>query len=400
MVSLFWSFANSNISLESAKALYGVMVATAQVGSIIGPTLVYRYAETWGPAKCYLLGAMCMLLLQGTMYMYISIYGIQERNTAAAAAAAAAAPAKKDRVGILEGLHLFWKFNYVKGIFAISVLHMVVVAIVDYTMKVLARDRFALEYPCEMGMSCYTLVNDGEHGMSEEATAAFTTFMGLFGQVTNMLSFTFSLLGTSAVIRYLGLRWTLLLFPSGVLCAIIMVRMQPTLYVCFGAMIMLKAVSYSLNNPTKEILYQPTSSAVRYKAKSWIEIFGGRVSKALGSIVTNAFSDSAENLVANGSLVGMAVASFLIWNATFVGKKFDEYTVSGYIVGADENEESNNNNNNDSGSHANNYMSAEKNSELSSLQNQGKDTSCAIIQDHDQLGAEEGRTVRVREKPP
>jgi AAA family ATP:ADP antiporter len=31
MVSLFWSFANSNISLETAKASYGVMVATAQV---------------------------------------------------------------------------------------------------------------------------------------------------------------------------------------------------------------------------------------------------------------------------------------------------------------------------------------------------------------------------------
>jgi hypothetical protein len=68
-----------------------------------------------------------------------------------------------------------------------------------------------------------------------------------------------------------------------------------------------------------------------------------------------------------------------------MGKKFDEYTASGYIVGGDENE----NNVTDSGSHANNYMSAEKNSELSTLQNQGKDTSCAIIQDDDQLGAEE-----------
>jgi ATP:ADP antiporter, AAA family len=394
MVSLFWSFANSNISLATAKASYGVMVATAQVGSIIGPTIVNRYAETWGPAKCYLLGAMCMLLLQGTMYTYISIYGVQERNEACAAETAANLGKKKEKAGVLEGLHLFWKFNYVKGIFAISCLFMVAVTIVDYTLKMLARDRFSLEYPCEVGMSCYNTDIDnvdgtGEHGMSEDATAAFTAFMGFFGQVTNTLSFTFSLLGTSAVIRYLGLRWTLLLFPSMVLCVIIMVRLEPTLYVCFGAMIMLKAASYSLNNPTKEILYQPTSSAVRYKAKSWIDIFGARGSKALGSVVTNAFSDSAQNLVANGSLVGMAVASFLIWNATFMGKKFEEYTASGYIVGGDENENESNSKSDTAGSHANNYMSAEKDSELSTLQNQGEDTSCAIIEDDDQLGAEE-----------
>ena len=43
-------------------------------------------------------------------------------------------------------------------------------------------------------------------------------------------------------------------------------------------------------------------------------------------------------LVANGSLVGMAVASFLIWNARYMGKTFEEYTESGYIVGEDQDE--------------------------------------------------------------
>ena len=38
MVSLFWSFVNSNVSLEAAKSTYGFIVAAAQVGSILGPT--------------------------------------------------------------------------------------------------------------------------------------------------------------------------------------------------------------------------------------------------------------------------------------------------------------------------------------------------------------------------
>jgi AAA family ATP:ADP antiporter len=41
-------------------------------------------------------------------------------------------------------------------------------------------------------------------------------------------------------------------------------------------MMFLKALSYSLNNPCKEMLYNPTSTAVKFKSKSWIDIFGQR----------------------------------------------------------------------------------------------------------------------------
>jgi ATP:ADP antiporter, AAA family len=366
MVSLFWSFCNSNFNLETAKASYGIMVAFAQIGSIIGPTFVSQYTSTIGVANTYLVGAVAMLLLQCTMFLYIRIYGVQDRNGIPSDAKSS----KKPKAGVWEGLHLFVKHNYIKGIFAISCLFMVEVTIIDYTMKVLARDYFAGLHPCETGMTCYDY-ESGEHGMSTDATEAFTMFMGLFGQATNSLSLMLSLFGTSAVIRYLGLRLTLLLFPTLCLAVIIFVRIYPTLYVVFAAMMMLKACSYALNNPTKEILYQPTNPAVRYKAKSWIDIFGARGSKALGSVITNAFSDSATTLVANGSLVGMAVASFLIWNARYMGKTFEEYTESGYIVG-------------DEGSDISHL-------ELAEAQNEevNGDTSCAIFDEDDKLEAEE-----------
>ena len=366
MVSLFWSFANSNISLETAKASYCVMVASAQVGSIIGPTIVNQFASKIGVAKVYLVGALCMLLLQCTMYNYIMKYGAGVQS-----AVPEATGKKKEKPGILEGLHLFAKYNYVKGIFAISCLFMVEVTIVDFTMKVLARDFFADKYPCEIGMSCYS--TNGEHGMSESATQKLTEFMGFFGQATNTLSFLFSLFGTSAIIRYLGLRLTLLLFPTMCLGVIIFVRLYPSLNVVFGAMMMLKASSYALNNPTKEILYQPTSTAVKYKAKSWIDIFGARGSKALGSLVTNAFSDSAEHLVSNGSLVGMCVASFLIWNATFMGRKFDDYTESGFVVGEDTEVQTH-------------EALEEQNIQMATIQNEDKDTSCAMNSDDEEEG--------------
>mmetsp|Transcript_3903 Transcript_3903/g.10733 ORF Transcript_3903/g.10733 Transcript_3903/m.10733 type:complete len:692 (-) Transcript_3903:325-2400(-) len=381
MVALFWSFANSNFNLETAKASYGLLVATAQLGSILGPTLVSKNAARWGVPACYFMGASCMLLLQGTMYMYVCLYGTEETKQKEAAGEGGAPLKKKAKAGVLEGLRLFAKHNYIKGIFAISCLFMVEITIVDYTMKVLARDHFAGLEPCERGMSCWDPVTDSPMGMSQDATAEFTSFMGLFGQSTNLLSFVLSLFGTSAVIRKLGLRTTLLLFPTLCLAVIIMVRLHPTLYTVFFAMMILKANSYALNNPTKELLYQPTSSAVKYKAKSWIDIFGARGSKAMGSVVTNAFSDSAHNLIMNGSLVGMAVASFLIWNARYMGRKFDEYMESGHVVGGEDEDGQGGDGDGTDGK-------AKIGVEMAAAQNEGSDTSCGIYDD-DELGREE-----------
>lgn len=50
-------------------------------------------------------------------------------------------------------------------------------------------------------------------------------------QVTNTISFGFSLLGTSMVIRRLGLKRTLLAFPSMCLSVVLMVMAFPDLYV-------------------------------------------------------------------------------------------------------------------------------------------------------------------------
>jgi len=361
MVSLFWSFCNSNVSLETAKASFGVMVAFAQLGSILGPTIVHHYVTTIGVAYCYLLGAGCMILLQCTMYFYIYTYGAEERN-----GVTPTIKSHKPKAGILEGLELFWNYNYVKGIFAMSTLFMIIGTIIDFTMKLLAKDYFASLHPCEIGMSCF---NTDDMGMSQDATASFTSFMGLFGQATNTLSFLFSLFGTSAIIRYLGLRLTLLLFPTLCLILILSVRLKPTLYVTFSAMMVLKASIYALNNPTKELLYQPTSSSVRYKAKSWIDIFGARSAKALGSVVTNSFSNSVTTLVANGSLVGILVASFLIWNARYMGKKFDDYTESGFVVG-------------------------ERDDHVPLTTMDDEDTSCAIL---DEVGADEEGKGNVTE---
>ena len=182
-----------------------------------------------------------------------------------------------------------------QGITAVSCIFMVEVTILDYSMKVLAQDEFTTQHP-----------ND-----PKAATQAFAEFMGVFGQTTNALSFVLSLLGTSMVIRRFGLRSTLILFPTLLCVACMVVYLSPTLEVVFGTMLTLKALSYALNNPCKELLYQPTSTSVKFKAKSWVDIFGQRGAKAGGSLVTNAFADSASGLLTFGMGTSMVLYIYL-----------------------------------------------------------------------------------------
>lgn len=57
-------------------------------------------------------------------------------------------------------------------------------------------------------------------------------------------------------IKRLGLTQTLVAFPVLLLGCTFVVWVMPNIWVVFGVMMIMKAMSYALNNPTKEILYQ------------------------------------------------------------------------------------------------------------------------------------------------
>ena len=74
------------------------------------------------------------------------------------------------------------------------------------------------------------------------------------------------------------------------------------------------------------------------QAKSWIDVFGGRASKAVGSLVTNTFKKPVENLMFYGSLVSLAIASALLLIAAMLGATFERLNASGRIIGEEASE--------------------------------------------------------------
>lgn len=314
VVQCYWALVNSSVDVNFAKKNFGYIVAGAQIGSILGPTLATQ-ADWLGIATLYLLGSVVMFLMVSAMFLYVRQFGMPHEEEEEGGGKEK--KKGKSEEGVMEGFNLFYEHDYVKGIFAVSSLYMVQVTVIDYMMKVLAKQRYAALYPSD----------------PQQAMRAFAAFMGFFGQTTNSISFLFSLFGTGMVIKRCGLTNTLIAFPVLMLVCTVLVWLHPDLWTVFAVMMVVKGMSYALNNPTKEILYQMTSTSIKFKCKSWIDTFGQRCSKAAGSLITNSFASSLVDLTTYGSIVGVAIAAFLIWVSASMGRQFEQLSVSGEKVG-------------------------------------------------------------------
>ena len=206
-----------------------------------------------------------------------------------------------------SGVVLILKHNYVLLILGVSCLYEVSLTCLNYQMTLLGWTRFE-ETPHE--------------GMS------FAQFMGHYGQLVNVFSLFLSSLVFPTLIRRMGLKQTLRIFPSLLLLVnfIAFGFLPGNLAVLFLSMSVLKAMTYSIHDPSKEILYLPTSNAIKFKSKFWIDVVGARIVKAFGSSI-NLWS------IRIASFASLVTATGLLYVCYRVGIEFDRLIRTNSVVG-------------------------------------------------------------------
>jgi TLC ATP/ADP transporter len=308
-VATFWSYANSTLSLHDAERFYGLIIAIAQVGAIGGSSMVTT--QYWSAASLIWVACLVMVLQILVMMRYDKVYpptsgGPEEppptpKNEADAAA-------------LWSGVYLILRHNYVLLIMGVSCLYEVSLTCLDYQMKVLGWTRFE----------------------ERHSGITFAQFMGRYGQLTNGTSLIISSVVFPYLIRRMGLRYTIRIFPTLLLIATIIAygAAPGNLAVLFLSLSILKAMTYSMHDPAKELLYIPTSNAIKFRAKFWIDVVGVRFAKAVGSSI-NTMAGSVENSVRIGSVPSLLSAGALWYVAYKVGNAFDALVKEHRVVGHD-----------------------------------------------------------------
>ena len=124
-----------------------------------------------------------------------------------------------------------------------------------------------------------------------------------------------------------------MIFPSLLLTAVVLANLVPSLWVLFFIVSILKASAYSLNDPVKELLYQPTSVPIKYKAKAWIDVFGSRLAKAGGSFISHLAHGSVSRLQLVSELPSIVISIILLVFAWQAGTQFQYLVRNGLVVG-------------------------------------------------------------------
>jgi len=291
--SAFWTFVTDSVAKDSAPKFFPIVTSAGQLGSMAGPVFagvcIHEFSYQSGVFICFLCSGLCLFLCIIMIQLFISLgrEGAQSNKQ------------KKSEMSLLDGVLMIGKDPYVLGLFSISTIYHVIGTITDYQMKKLAQ----AVYP------------DPAQRME---------FMASFGFCTNVFSFVFSFFGTSYFLRKIGLTWSLLTYALSVFVSLLVTLVYPDLYVLFASLIVLKGLSYALNNPAKETLYVVTSTDVKYKVKSWIDMFGQRMAKAVGAfMISLPFLRGLDALMSGGTLISMVFAVLWMGAAYKTGQQYE-----------------------------------------------------------------------------
>ncbi len=259
VVALFWAFATDTTEPTSAKRGFPLVVAIGQFGGIVFPYniggLPHRLGLSTDTLSMVILGGITLLIIPLFHYflratpsqLLVSFHGKNET-----------VEEEKQEPGFLEGLKLMVTHKYLMGIFAANFIYEVIITIFDYNFKLAAS--------------------------SEYTGVALSNYLSVYGSSVNIVSLLCLLLGISNVTRYLGLGVALAAMPIIIGIALFSFMTIDSLAFLFALMVGSKAINYALNGPALKQLYIPTTPDVRFKAQAWIETFGSRASKEVGSI--------------------------------------------------------------------------------------------------------------------
>jgi ATP:ADP antiporter, AAA family len=306
MVSLYWAFVNDITTPESAKRGYGLLIFGSQFGAVLF-ILLGDFLSRDVNAYATRVPLIALLSVISLLFLALVIFILKKTVSKEEMQGYTGTPEeeKTKSVGFLEGLKVLMLCPYVGGIFGLVFFHEVISGLMHYQL-----------------LRAIDITYMSNHGLVNRFLFDFTLIM-------QTISCLFALFGTSFFQRRIGVRGCLLLYPILLGFCIAFFMFNPTLSFITGVMVIAKGINYVLNQPAKEMLYIPTTKAIKYKAKAWIDMFGLRSAKMAGSLVNKSIGVAARS--AGGVSLGVVVVWITL--ARSIGKRYHNIIKTGGRIG-------------------------------------------------------------------
>jgi AAA family ATP:ADP antiporter len=258
VIAQFWSYANDIYTKEAGDRLFPIigvgMTAGAPIGALVAEKL---FASGIQPQLMLHISTVMLLISLGC---YALVNRREERKEDEEVA--------KQTLAKGNGFALVFKSRYISLIALLFVLLNVVNTTGEYILSELATSRAAT-------LLAQNVITDQGAYLGE--------FYGNFFFWVNVIAVLLQAFVVSRIVKYGGLRWTILILPFVSLGAYGIVAAGAGFAVVRWAKTAENTTDYSIMNTARQLLWLPTSREEKYKAKQAVDTFFVRMGDVLSA---------------------------------------------------------------------------------------------------------------------
>lgn len=287
---LFWGFANDITKISESKRFYSLFGLFANFALIISGWFIKWAssirshlpvgADPWQISLNYLMGIVCCSgLVILAVYWWINRYVLTDSRFYSQSEKTTKKKSKP-KLSMKESFLYLIRSKYLGCIAILVISYGVAINLIEVTWK----SQLKLQYPDPNAYSQFM-------GMFSQITGIVTIFMMLFvgGNVIRRFGWGRAAQVTPVVLLVTGAAFfSFILFRDNLTGMIAHLGTTPLmLAVLFGMVqnIMSKSAKYSLFDPTKEMTYIPLDEEQKVKGKAAVDVVGARLGKSGGALM-------------------------------------------------------------------------------------------------------------------
>ncbi len=250
LISQFWSLANDIYDARQAKRLFGFIGGGASLGGIVGAGVAGQFARAIGTNNLLLVAAVFL----GVCAVTVWAIAVREKP-----GGGATAPEEKG-MSPREAIALLIKSKHFQIIALVISFAAIGAGIIEQQLNMAV----ALEIP---------------------GKDARTAFLGNVIFYSSIAGFLIQMTLTSRVHRLLGIGFALLLLPVTTGATAVLMLTIPALWTSTTARVLDTSLRYTVDKTTREILFMPLPTAMKYRAKPFADVAVDRFAKGVGAAV-------------------------------------------------------------------------------------------------------------------
>ena len=254
LISQFWTLANDIYDARQAKRVFGFIGGGSSLGGMTGAGLTALVVSRVGTDNLLLCSAGILLLCAGLVALIARREAAGGRNVVVAA--------EEEGVGGKEAFRLLRESRHLQIIALVIAFAAVGAGLIEQQLNMAA-----------------------EAFKGRSATDNLTEFLAQVTLYLSAIGFFIQVALTSRIHRYLGVGFALLVLPMSLGATGIVMLLNAALWAPALARILDTSLRYTLDKTTREVLFLPLPTALKYRAKPFVDVTVDRFAKGLAALL-------------------------------------------------------------------------------------------------------------------